>query len=275
MKIIIIPTIPHTGTHSIISFIDHEGYKEFRHSKCKRSPIFPIETGTHNHIVINEIAYSWSDFIEVYEPLEHPLLHKDKINVIHGHLNSKVIGFIDFVYRNSDIIMPCRDPLLSIITTYHRKNNKQLSSDIRSKGKKHYEKLKLNFEEKIQEDYSGIDFIIKDYAPDYKDKTSGARRTMQIQFQLWKLWAEKTRNWNAIDVPIDLEHNICYEGRCFKSMKKLRTSGDYPLKEAYMNKDIDFIKEKLDKVFDLLREQEPILRPSLEKLGYKGLMWWS
>ena len=51
--------------------------------------------------------------------------------------------------------------------------------------------------------------------------------------------------------------------------------GAYPLKLAYYNKDLAFIKKSLKKEFESLQAIEPLLRPLLEDHGYKDLLWYS
>ncbi len=52
--------------------------------------------------------------------------------------------------------------------------------------------------------------------------------------------------------------------------------GDYPLKQAYLNGDVDAVRRGLsESAFDVLMERESLLRPFLEELGYTDLMWWT
>lgn len=53
------------------------------------------------------------------------------------------------------------------------------------------------------------------------------------------------------------------------------TPGDCDLREAYQNRDIIVLRKRLATPWRRLQEAEPILRPFLEKRGFKNLMWWS
>ena len=52
-------------------------------------------------------------------------------------------------------------------------------------------------------------------------------------------------------------------------------SGESALKEAYRAKDANFIHGVIGQPFVFLRNREPQLRPFLEGLGYRNLIWWS
>lgn len=57
-------------------------------------------------------------------------------------------------------------------------------------------------------------------------------------------------------------------------------SGDYALKEAYRAEDASFIEGVIDdagqgKPYAFLKNREPQLRPFLEAIGYRNLIWWS
>lgn len=56
----------------------------------------------------------------------------------------------------------------------------------------------------------------------------------------------------------------------------INSVGDYPLKQAYFDGDVDAVRRGLsESAFDVLMERESLLRPFLEELGYKNLMWWT
>ena len=51
--------------------------------------------------------------------------------------------------------------------------------------------------------------------------------------------------------------------------------GDYPFRDSYERRDVEFIKRAIPKTWNLLRSYERSLRPFLERHGYRNLMWWS
>jgi hypothetical protein len=53
------------------------------------------------------------------------------------------------------------------------------------------------------------------------------------------------------------------------------TQGDYAYKQAYIQQDAVWLEGQLPRLWAYLRSLEPDLRPWLEGLGYKKLLWWS
>ena len=60
-----------------------------------------------------------------------------------------------------------------------------------------------------------------------------------------------------------------------KKWPETNSLGAYPLKLAYYNKDLGYIKKSLKKEFHSLQMIEGILRPLLEDYGYKDLLWYT
>jgi hypothetical protein len=53
------------------------------------------------------------------------------------------------------------------------------------------------------------------------------------------------------------------------------THGQIDLRQFYLQKDYEAIKLRIPEICQRLEENEPILRPFLEKHGFKDLLWWS
>jgi hypothetical protein len=67
------------------------------------------------------------------------------------------------------------------------------------------------------------------------------------------------------------------DGATFKWAQQWRvenTKGDYEYKRAYQQRDRRWIEKRLPEVWRELKKLEPLLRPKLEELGYKDLLWW-
>ena len=47
-----------------------------------------------------------------------------------------------------------------------------------------------------------------------------------------------------------------------------------PMKIMYSNRDLNQLYKIMPEEIEFLKNQENFLRPSLEKLGYKNLLWW-
>ncbi len=50
---------------------------------------------------------------------------------------------------------------------------------------------------------------------------------------------------------------------------------EYELKEKYNDGDIEFLQRAMPNLWDSLIRQEGLLRPWLESIGYKDLLWWN
>lgn len=53
------------------------------------------------------------------------------------------------------------------------------------------------------------------------------------------------------------------------------SAGNYPLKQAYCRGDTSDITSDISGVWDFLCKREDKLRPLLERIGYRDLLWWS
>lgn len=53
------------------------------------------------------------------------------------------------------------------------------------------------------------------------------------------------------------------------------TRGQYRLKEMFTARDVAGLQRELGIGWEALQRAEPFLRPYLEELGYRNLMWWS
>ena len=114
--IICVLSVPHSGTHSIMNLIDAKGYKKFienpKYTKFTESDNF-------NHVYIWGLADSLPPTSEGLR--DHYLINKDKINVIHGHIdNLRNINAAKILNDYTRIIVPIRDPLLSLISAEER-----------------------------------------------------------------------------------------------------------------------------------------------------------
>ena len=256
MSNIIIATAPHTGTHSVIEL--------FRNKEYNKVDLDELVDGTIK-------------------------LDETKTNLIYGHMRPRNMEIIEYLSQYSKIIIPIRDPLLSLISAKARqrpyftgeiKDGKQnLATNTKMfikplngrKDKKKKIKGLVHLEGRT---------IIGDCGNRYDLKESEHIPTSNIgirqQLLLWEIWAKQMVGLNSLHVPLDLGvSDVVYNGIKFKDIGVYRTQGNYPLKQAYYNKDLLAISQELMDSLEALMKMEPILRPPLEKLGYKDLMWWS
>jgi len=92
---------------------------------------------------------------------------------------------------------------------------------------------------------------------------------------MWELWSKEIDKLNPFYVFMDLGgRNSKYQDIDFTHMGNHNYAGGHPLRQAYDNRDLHYIAVYLRDNLGALIGMEPILRPPLEKLGYKNLMWW-
>ena len=93
---------------------------------------------------------------------------------------------------------------------------------------------------------------------------------------MWELWAKHIHKLNPHYIYIDMDNpKEKFEDIGIYNLKKHNVSGSLPLKEAYYNKDLLYIAAKLKSNLKALIDMELMLRPTLEELGYKDLLWWN
>jgi hypothetical protein len=249
--ILVVATCHYTGTHSIMNFLDTKGYQELantliytkqRRLEKSRSKIYAGDTEYSRHIWIPELVFLWPE-IEKYNfrLLDHPVIVKDKVNIIHGHIipdNMDVLKELNYLSR---IIVTVRDPLAALI-----------SCKIRDQTKK-------NRKEDIDPNETSI--------------------YMEQCLKEWELFATEIPKLKPYYVPVDLDlTGYKYRGIDFGRMMKyepVSSRGYYDLKAAYKNKELDKVKDELKQDYDKFIELRPALQPVLEEIGYKDLLWWS
>ncbi len=216
-SVITIASVPHTGTHSVIELFRNEEYNEFG---------------------LNNFEYGVVK------------LDETKTSLISGHIVERNIQTIKDLNKLSQIIVPIRDPLLSLISAHAR--NVPRGGEIKTTD---------------SEGCVSISITSKVYKL--------ANKMMGRQLLSWILWAEEIFELKPFHAPLDLGvAHLKYGDICFKDIGIHNTIGDYPLKQAYYDRDLSYIASKLDDKLRYLIELEPILRPPLEELGYKDLLWW-
>ncbi len=97
------------------------------------------------------------------------------------------------------------------------------------------------------------------------------------QLFMWDLWAKHIHKLKPYYIPMDLDNKqgIVYKGIDFKDLKHHNSTGHNPLKKAYYDRDILYLAKELKSNLGSLINLESVLRPPLEELGYRDLLWWS
>ena len=96
------------------------------------------------------------------------------------------------------------------------------------------------------------------------------------QLFMWDLWAKHIHKLKPFYIPMDLDNkqDIVYKGINFKDLKHHNATEHHPLKQAYYDRDISYLAKELQSNLGALIKLESVLRPPLEELGYKDLLWW-
>lgn len=192
-------SVNHTGSHSV-----GERFRE--------------QLPDYNYIQGNKLKRYNMDF---------PLIDRNRGNIIRGIIHPKIIMFVIELSEEYRLVIPMRDPLLSLIS----------DSDWYANGAH----ILLGF------------FI----------------------------WATKLFDLKPFHISVDLDiSKLTYKSVNFKDLpfahktkdafSNLKSTG---LRKAYCSKDVKFLFDNLLD-FKMLCTIEPILRPPLEKLGYRNLLWW-
>ena len=153
-------------------------------------------------------------------------------------------------------VIPIRDPLLSLVSYQNRIDTGQ-SPDNRDPA---------HFVDRWVRLAGTAMAIFKDYG--------------HIQFVCWDLVSEMDRFGRYIYLRGIAENlGLVDDGpsaQCGVKVIRNNDLGEYPLKTAYLEGDLDFISKNVDHgaVIELMQNTD-VLRPWLEDLGYRDLRWWS
>jgi len=93
---------------------------------------------------------------------------------------------------------------------------------------------------------------------------------------------QKFGEWERHDLGCYMYADLRFEGFMqgdvhwpFSDWTPVNSQGDYPLKTAYYAGDFDRIKAEIGQPVHYLQDIEGVLRPLLEREGYRELIWWT
>lgn len=246
---IIVASVPHTGNASIVKLFDKKEYQ---------------------HIALEALS----------EGLD--VIDETKINLITGHIWPKTIDVIKYLNGKHQVIIPMRDPLLSLISTKIRNVSQNINTifDLFQYSDTKSNRPKIKELKPLTQNIKGGDMSreVKVKKPGIieSEHIKASNRGMRRQLLSWELWAKHIYNINPFHVPLDLGvSDLVYRDVNFKNIGIHNSKGDYELKRAYYDKDLLYIASELNDNLGSLIKMEPILRPPLEKLGYRNLLWWN
>jgi hypothetical protein len=249
MSIITVATAPHAGQHSVVKRLENDN-----------SVLVPLKN----------ISTYW----EQHNSLE--ILDPNKTNIITGSVLPQVCEFLEFINKKSRLIVPIRDPLLIIISGFmrHEDTQKGVVKNVYSSPSANIPVRKISSKRKSEQN---IGSVYKERKYKYTGgELSITPSIVSITHQVISLrtLVERLDELSPLYVPVDLDQDLHYNSIDLSNLGVYASYGDYPLKTAYHNNDLKFIRENLRENYDALKCQETLLRPLLEKIGYKDLLWW-
>lgn len=208
---------------------------------------FLIELQQVNHIV--EIAAAAKNPGFLQSPVRGTAgFRPDCVNLAYGHIFDKNLSLIHALCEYWRPIVPIRDPLSQMISRKERKGDENLQRQV--------ETWCRLFHEFAQ--YDPL-YIPLDLLRDPLSRSQALEGVVQgANLQFSKNGPELCAKWGKM-WPKD-EHN---------------SRGTYPNKIAYANGDFNHLMKVMGQSIEHLQGQEFFLRPHLEGIGYRNLMWWT
>jgi hypothetical protein len=226
MHVILLPTVPHTGTHFMVEF-----FKQFQ-----------IVQNTVELVQLRKNEYKFAG-----NPYGFAGLYPDRTNLVYGHVYERELPTLLSLARWWKPIVPLRDPLAGLVTRQNRHPDQTHTHIVNA-----WLRL-VEVVDELEPEYVPLDLLIKP-----EDRRDAMIRVVEKAKLGCGAWHTQALTW-ASQWPQN-KHN---------------SKGNYPLKEAYRAGDIEALEGVLGHELTQLRLAEPVLRPFLEKQGYKDLLWWS
>lgn len=256
MKIILLATVPHTGTWFMVEFFrSHPGVSNFVEIQVLQKASNLMPDGMAGR----------------------PGLASDRINLIQGHFGYPVHEKLLLAFAAMcPLVIPLRDPLLGLISGKDREREDLEDSGLR------IAKAWLELAAKVDDerDFYQPFYLPLDLLTDGKYEIPGLAKPFSHKH------ARLSKLVQALSVADlhDTEIDDSIRRSSFKHARKWaeewphdqhNSRGMYPLKEAYLAGDVKKIRDAMPKAYYFLEQAEDALRPMLEREGYRELMWWS
>ncbi len=169
--------------------------------------------------------------------------------LVQGHLNNNNVRHLQLLSLFNPMIVPMRDPLLALISTVVRNpgNDPMHQVDqLLALGD-----CFIRMQHVYQPFFLPVDLLAKETGV----KRYEALRDMQHHC--------------GIKAEVDYTRDVA------KSWEYVNSGGDYGLKRSYVEGDKKPIWAKLAAPIGIMQSYEDKVRPMLENIGYRDLLWWS
>jgi len=205
-------------------------------------------TGTWFCLELLKSHKSVTNFITEKTFVEKKFFNLDGTIIFHHHFDNTQRDLSDFMNHSDKIVVTVRDPLLSLLTANARKQGGETLYHIidgfltlidwASKYDIFLLPVDLYYHKSVMERYFLLRNLFDFVEFDYEPYIS------------W--WAHEWPIFNTVGPDI---------GRSYKNL--------------YHSRNIAGVSELVPEYYKTLVKHESILRPFLESLGYRGLLWWT
>ena len=252
MKVIVLATVPHTGTWFMVEFLR-------------------THPAVSNFVEIQVLQKAGN--LPADSKLGQKGLVSEGVNLVQGHFGPLPHQKLLLAFAAlCPLIIPLRDPLLGLIGARNR-NQLGIESDLRRITEAWLELAGQIDTERgfYQPIYVPLDLLY--LPPDLLTDRVNRKRLFMDHCTDFLV--------RCLD-HCGLEHQKDQEGISHAEKwaaewpyDKYNSRGMYPLKEAYLAHDKEKIRGAMPEAYYSLEQAEDALRPMLEREGYRELMWWS
>ena len=263
MKIILLATVPHTGTWFMVEFFrSHPAVSNFVEIQVLQKASNLMPDGMAGR----------------------PGLASDRVNLVQGHFGYPAHEKLLLAFAAMcPLIIPLRDPLLGLIGKKWRGWPDE--NDLPQTGIDQIVGAWLELAAKVDAER---DFYQPFYLPlDLLTNGKYIVPEMSVPPQFQRTASRQSKLCQALYVaslPDPRATDPAGDRSSFKHAQKWaeewphdkhNSRGMYPLKEAYLAGDAKKIRDAMPKAYYFLQQAEAALRPMLEREGYRELMWWT
>lgn len=176
-------------------------------------------------------------------------LEPGSVNVMQAHLTPYNLKYIQAFALFNPLVIPMRDPLLAMVSTVARNPDndpmKQVDAFV------DLAEAIVSHQHIYQPYFVPVDLL--------QEEKSGHRYNALASLQ------------THCGLAVDKDHTALVATR----WEPVNSAALYPLKKDYLNRDKKSLWKALGREISAMQAREGVLRPMLEKIGYKDLIWYS